>query len=68
MKINAKSLEFANCLVGNKPPLILFYVSDSDKKLSPSEYQTYKLRANVKYKKLAVRSLMVKYCQVGTPE
>eukprot|EP00957_Ditylum_brightwellii_P063166 4794750-Ditylum_brightwellii.AAC.1 len=46
MKINAKSLEFANRLVGNKPPPIMFYLLDSDKKLNPSDYQAYKLRNN----------------------
>eukprot|EP00957_Ditylum_brightwellii_P211591 15366348-Ditylum_brightwellii.AAC.2 len=68
MKINAKSLKFANSLVGNRPPPILFYVLDSNKKLSPSNYQTYKLRTNPKDKKFAVYSLTVKYYKVGTPE
>eukprot|EP00957_Ditylum_brightwellii_P026962 2038277-Ditylum_brightwellii.AAC.1 len=68
MKINAKRLEFANHLVGNRPPPILFYVPDSEKKLSPLDYQTYKLQANLKDKKLAVYLLMVKYYKVGTPE
>eukprot|EP00957_Ditylum_brightwellii_P029682 2243364-Ditylum_brightwellii.AAC.1 len=68
MKIDAKSLEFANHLVGNRPPPILFYVLDSSKKLSPLDYQTYKLRANPKDKRLAVYSLMVKYYEVRTPE
>eukprot|EP00957_Ditylum_brightwellii_P052353 3971074-Ditylum_brightwellii.AAC.1 len=54
MKIDAKSLEFSNCLVGNRPPPILFYVPDSNKKLSSSDYQAYKLRTNLKDKKLAV--------------
>eukprot|EP00957_Ditylum_brightwellii_P061336 4655564-Ditylum_brightwellii.AAC.1 len=41
---------------------------DSDKKLSSSDYQTYKLRTNWKDKKSAVYRLMVKYYEVGTPE
>eukprot|EP00957_Ditylum_brightwellii_P098667 7516303-Ditylum_brightwellii.AAC.1 len=61
MKINAKSLEFANCLVGNRHPPILFYVPDSEKKLNPLDYQTYKLRTNLKDKKLAVYLLAVKF-------
>eukprot|EP00957_Ditylum_brightwellii_P111796 8527132-Ditylum_brightwellii.AAC.1 len=65
MKIDAKSIEFANCLVENRPPLILFYVPGSDKKLSPLDYQTYKLRTNPKDEKLAVYSLTVKYYKVG---
>eukprot|EP00957_Ditylum_brightwellii_P009927 748857-Ditylum_brightwellii.AAC.1 len=61
MKIDTKSLEFANHSVGNMPPPFPFYVSDSDKKLSPLDYQTYKLRTNAKEEKLAVYSLVVKY-------
>eukprot|EP00957_Ditylum_brightwellii_P137366 10472736-Ditylum_brightwellii.AAC.1 len=68
MKINAKSLEFANCSVRNKPPPISFYVPDSDKKLSLLDYQTYKLRINPKDEKFAVYNLVVKYYKVGTPE
>eukprot|EP00957_Ditylum_brightwellii_P037590 2843292-Ditylum_brightwellii.AAC.1 len=41
---------------------------DSDKKLSPLDYQTYKLRTNLKGKKSAVYNLVVKYYNVGTPE
>eukprot|EP00957_Ditylum_brightwellii_P187443 14275701-Ditylum_brightwellii.AAC.1 len=61
MKINAKSFEFLNCSVGNRSPPIPFYVPESDKKLSPLDYQTYKLRTNPKDKKLAVYNLVVKY-------
>eukprot|EP00957_Ditylum_brightwellii_P124943 9524779-Ditylum_brightwellii.AAC.1 len=68
MKINAKSIKFVNCSVKNKPPPILFYVMDSDKKLIPLVYQTYKLRTNPKDKKLAVYNLVVKYYEVGTPK
>eukprot|EP00957_Ditylum_brightwellii_P139595 10639174-Ditylum_brightwellii.AAC.1 len=68
MKINAKSLEFANCSVGNKPPPIPFYVSDSNKKVSPLDYQIYKLRTNPKDKKSAVYNLVVKNYKVETPE
>eukprot|EP00957_Ditylum_brightwellii_P058954 4470863-Ditylum_brightwellii.AAC.1 len=67
-KIDAKNLEFANCSVGNKPLHIPFYVPDSDKKPSPSDYQTYKLRTNPKDEKLVVYNLVVKYYKVGTPE
>eukprot|EP00957_Ditylum_brightwellii_P136743 10427367-Ditylum_brightwellii.AAC.1 len=41
---------------------------DSEKKLSPLHYQTYKLRTNPKDEKLVVYNLVVKYYQVGTPE
>eukprot|EP00957_Ditylum_brightwellii_P085995 6542447-Ditylum_brightwellii.AAC.1 len=68
MKINAKSVELANCSVGNRPPPILFYMPNSNRKLSLLDYQTYKQRTNLKDKKLAVYSLMVKYYKVGTPE
>eukprot|EP00957_Ditylum_brightwellii_P065048 4934182-Ditylum_brightwellii.AAC.1 len=61
MKIDAKSIEFANHSVGNRPPPILFHVLKSDKKLSPLDYQTYKLGTNPKDKKLAVYLLTVKY-------
>eukprot|EP00957_Ditylum_brightwellii_P099239 7559048-Ditylum_brightwellii.AAC.1 len=68
MKIDAKSLEFANRSVGSKPSPILFYIPDGDKKLSPLDYQTYNLRTNPKDEKLAVYNLVVKYYTVGTPE
>eukprot|EP00957_Ditylum_brightwellii_P014241 1072180-Ditylum_brightwellii.AAC.1 len=68
MKINAKSLEFVNHSVGNNPPSIPFYMPDSGKKLSPLDYQTYKLRTNSKDEKLAMYNLVVKYYKVGTPE
>eukprot|EP00957_Ditylum_brightwellii_P009687 729860-Ditylum_brightwellii.AAC.1 len=68
MKIDNKSLEFANQNIGNKPLPIPFYVLDSEKKLNPLDYQTYKLRTNPKDKKLAVYNLVVKYYKVGTPE
>eukprot|EP00957_Ditylum_brightwellii_P041733 3160479-Ditylum_brightwellii.AAC.1 len=68
MKIGAKSLESANCSVGNRPPPIPFYILDSDKKLSPSDYETYKLRTNLKDEKMEVYLLTIKYYKVGTPE
>eukprot|EP00957_Ditylum_brightwellii_P170523 12980174-Ditylum_brightwellii.AAC.1 len=68
MKINHKSLEVANCNQGNKPLPILFYVHGNKKKLSPSDYQTYKLHTNPKDEKSAVYNLVVKYYEVGTPE
>eukprot|EP00957_Ditylum_brightwellii_P145199 11059113-Ditylum_brightwellii.AAC.1 len=68
MKIGSESLEFAIHSVGNKPPPILFYVPDSDKKLSLSDYQTYKLMTNLKDEKSAVYNLVVKYYKVGTPQ
>eukprot|EP00957_Ditylum_brightwellii_P114066 8696915-Ditylum_brightwellii.AAC.1 len=60
MKIDAKSLEFANHSVGNKPLPIPFFVPDSDKKLRPLDYQTYKLRTNLKDEKSAMYNLVVK--------
>eukprot|EP00957_Ditylum_brightwellii_P118553 9040867-Ditylum_brightwellii.AAC.1 len=68
MKINNKNLEFANQNIENKPLPIPFCLPDSEKKLSPLDYQTYKLRTNPKDKKLAVYNLVVKYYRVGTPE
>eukprot|EP00957_Ditylum_brightwellii_P066114 5015124-Ditylum_brightwellii.AAC.1 len=68
MKINNKSLKFVNRSFGNKPLPIPFYVLDSEKKLSPWNYQTYKLRTNPKDKKLAIYNLVVKYYKLGTPE
>eukprot|EP00957_Ditylum_brightwellii_P056640 4293204-Ditylum_brightwellii.AAC.1 len=68
MKINDKSFEFANHNQGNRPAPILFYNSDNEKKLSPSDYQTYKLRTNPKDEKSAVYTLVVKYYKVGTPK
>eukprot|EP00957_Ditylum_brightwellii_P125707 9581974-Ditylum_brightwellii.AAC.1 len=67
MKIDTKSHEFTICSVGNKPPPISFYMPDSDMKLSPLDYQVYKLRTNPKDKKLAVYNLVVKYYKVRTP-
>eukprot|EP00957_Ditylum_brightwellii_P171540 13060006-Ditylum_brightwellii.AAC.1 len=68
MKINHKSLEFANCNQGNKPPPIPFYVPDKEKKLSPMDYQTYKLQTNQKDEKSTMFNLVVKYYKVGTTE
>eukprot|EP00957_Ditylum_brightwellii_P145119 11053310-Ditylum_brightwellii.AAC.1 len=65
MKVDAKSLEFANHLVRNEPPSIPFYVPGSEKKLSPLDCQTYKLRTTLKGRKMAVYSLTVKYYKVG---
>eukprot|EP00957_Ditylum_brightwellii_P067755 5142686-Ditylum_brightwellii.AAC.1 len=66
--MDAKSPEFANRLVGNKPVLISLYVLNSDKKLSPLDYQTYKLRTNPKDEKLVMYNLVAKYYKVGTLE
>eukprot|EP00957_Ditylum_brightwellii_P004091 310820-Ditylum_brightwellii.AAC.1 len=68
MTIDARSLEFVNCLVGNRAPPIPFYMSEKKEKLSPSGYQVYKLQTNPKDMKLAMCPLMVKYYEVGTPE
>eukprot|EP00957_Ditylum_brightwellii_P189019 14389488-Ditylum_brightwellii.AAC.1 len=68
MKIDHKSLEFVNLNQGIKPLPILFYVPDSKKKLSLSDYQMYKLCTNPKDEKCAVYNLVVKYYEVGTPE
>eukprot|EP00957_Ditylum_brightwellii_P099453 7575896-Ditylum_brightwellii.AAC.1 len=61
MKINAKILEFANHLVGNRPPPIPFYMSDKKEKLSSLDCQTYKLQTNPNNDKSAVYLSMVKY-------
>eukprot|EP00957_Ditylum_brightwellii_P091804 6989802-Ditylum_brightwellii.AAC.1 len=61
MKISNKSLEFANHNQGSKPPPIPFYVANDEKKLSPLDYQMYKLCTNPKDEKSAVYNLVVKY-------
>eukprot|EP00957_Ditylum_brightwellii_P057593 4366957-Ditylum_brightwellii.AAC.1 len=68
MKIDHKSLKFANCNKGNKPLPIPFYVPNNKKKLSLLGYQTYKLWTNPKDEKSAVYNLVVKNYKVGTPE
>eukprot|EP00957_Ditylum_brightwellii_P013147 993083-Ditylum_brightwellii.AAC.1 len=68
MKITTRSLEFANYSIRYRPLSILFYVLQKKEKLSPSDYQVYKLQTNPKDKKMAVYSLMVKYYNVGTTE
>eukprot|EP00957_Ditylum_brightwellii_P136394 10402146-Ditylum_brightwellii.AAC.1 len=68
MKIGNKNLEFANCNQGNKPLSIPFYVAGNAKKLSPSDYQMYKLHTNPKDEKSAVYNLVVKYYEVKNPE
>eukprot|EP00957_Ditylum_brightwellii_P066656 5058459-Ditylum_brightwellii.AAC.1 len=68
MKIDNKSLKFANRNFRNKPLPIPFYMPNSEKTLSPLEYQIYKLRTNPKDKKSAVYNLVVKYYKVGTSE
>eukprot|EP00957_Ditylum_brightwellii_P091390 6958386-Ditylum_brightwellii.AAC.2 len=60
MKISDKSLEFANRNQGNKPPPIPFHMPNDVKKLSTSDYQTYKLCANSKDEKSVVYNLVVK--------
>eukprot|EP00957_Ditylum_brightwellii_P142411 10850151-Ditylum_brightwellii.AAC.1 len=68
MKFSKKSLEFVNHNQGSRSPLIPFYVANDAKKLSPSDYLTYKLRTNPKDEKSAVYDLVIKYYKVGTPE
>eukprot|EP00957_Ditylum_brightwellii_P073751 5605121-Ditylum_brightwellii.AAC.1 len=68
MKISEKSLDFANRNQGGKSPPIPFYVKDTSKKLSPLDYQNYKLRTNPKDEKSVVYNLPVRYYRVGTPE
>eukprot|EP00957_Ditylum_brightwellii_P171568 13062102-Ditylum_brightwellii.AAC.1 len=68
MKISKKSLKFANCNQGSKPWPIPFYVKEDKRKLSLSDYQTYKLRTNLKGEKSAMYNLIVPYYKVGTPE
>eukprot|EP00957_Ditylum_brightwellii_P145358 11069934-Ditylum_brightwellii.AAC.1 len=68
MKIDNNSLKFANQNLRKKPLPIAFYMPDSEKKLSPLDYQIYKLRTNPKDKKLAMYNLVVKYYKVGTYE
>eukprot|EP00957_Ditylum_brightwellii_P000111 7947-Ditylum_brightwellii.AAC.1 len=68
MKISNKSLKFANRNQGSKPLPILFYISNNAKKLSPSDYQMYKLCTYPKDKKSVAYNLVVKYYKVGTPE
>eukprot|EP00957_Ditylum_brightwellii_P094633 7207140-Ditylum_brightwellii.AAC.1 len=68
MKIDHKRLEFANRNFRNKPLPIPFYMPDKEKKVSPLDNQTYKLRTNPKDKKSMVYNLVVKYYKVGTTE
>eukprot|EP00957_Ditylum_brightwellii_P122947 9374568-Ditylum_brightwellii.AAC.1 len=68
MKIDHKSLEFAKCNQGNKPPPISFYMPDNEKRLNLLDYQTYKLGTNPKDENSAVYNLVVKYYKVRTPE
>eukprot|EP00957_Ditylum_brightwellii_P141245 10761248-Ditylum_brightwellii.AAC.1 len=68
MKINARSRKFANHSVKNRPPSILLYMLEKKEKLSPSDYQVYKLQTNPKDEKLIMYLLPVKCYEVGTPE
>eukprot|EP00957_Ditylum_brightwellii_P097305 7411152-Ditylum_brightwellii.AAC.1 len=68
MKINHKSLEFANRNQGNRPLPIPFYMPDNEKKLSSLDYQTSKLCTNPKDEKSVVINLVVRYYEVGTLE
>eukprot|EP00957_Ditylum_brightwellii_P185860 14150323-Ditylum_brightwellii.AAC.1 len=68
MKISKKSLEFANRNQGSKPPPISFCIKEDKRKLSPSDYQTYKLCTNPKDEKSDVYNFVVPYYEVGTPE
>eukprot|EP00957_Ditylum_brightwellii_P081186 6176301-Ditylum_brightwellii.AAC.1 len=68
MKIDHKSLKFANCNQGNKPLPFLFYMHGNKKKLSPLDYHTYKPQTKPNNNKTAIYNLVVKYYKVGTPE
>eukprot|EP00957_Ditylum_brightwellii_P102833 7836383-Ditylum_brightwellii.AAC.1 len=68
MKINPRSLEFANCSVRNRPLPIPFYIPEKKEQPSTLYYQVYKLWTNPKDKKSAVYSLTVKYYKLGTLE
>eukprot|EP00957_Ditylum_brightwellii_P120094 9164080-Ditylum_brightwellii.AAC.1 len=68
MKINPRSLKFANHSVRNRLPPIPSYVLEKKEKLSPSDYQIYKLWTHPKEEKLAVYLLIVKHYNMGTPE
>eukprot|EP00957_Ditylum_brightwellii_P091841 6993048-Ditylum_brightwellii.AAC.1 len=68
MKIDHKSLKFANHKQGNKHLPIPFFIPNNHKKLSLFDYQTYKLWTNPKDEKSAVYNLVVKYNKVRTPE
>eukprot|EP00957_Ditylum_brightwellii_P073025 5549258-Ditylum_brightwellii.AAC.1 len=68
MEIDTKSLEFTNGNVRNRPPPIPSYVPDSVKQLSLLDYQTYKLRTNLKDKKSVLYNSVVKYYEMETPE
>eukprot|EP00957_Ditylum_brightwellii_P122845 9367378-Ditylum_brightwellii.AAC.1 len=68
MKISEKSLEFAYRNQEGKLRQIPFYVKDSSKKLSLSDYQTYKLCTNRKDEKSVVYNLPVPYYKVGNLE
>eukprot|EP00957_Ditylum_brightwellii_P153006 11646911-Ditylum_brightwellii.AAC.1 len=43
-------------------------MANDAKKLTPLDYQTYKLRTNLKDEKSAVYNLVVKYYKIGTLE
>eukprot|EP00957_Ditylum_brightwellii_P040562 3070083-Ditylum_brightwellii.AAC.1 len=66
MKIDNTSLKFANQNLRDKPPPIPFYMTGSEKKLIPLNYQTYRPRTNPKDKQSTVYNLVVKYYKVGT--
>eukprot|EP00957_Ditylum_brightwellii_P127498 9722764-Ditylum_brightwellii.AAC.1 len=68
MKIGARSIEFVNGLDRNRPPPILFYMSEKKEKLTPSDYHVYKLQINLKDKKLVMYLLTIKYYNVGIHE
>eukprot|EP00957_Ditylum_brightwellii_P200296 15269551-Ditylum_brightwellii.AAC.1 len=59
MKISTKRLEFVNHSVGNKPPLIPFYVPDSDKKLKLAVYNLV-----VKYYKAGTTEEWLQFMEV----
>eukprot|EP00957_Ditylum_brightwellii_P083289 6332810-Ditylum_brightwellii.AAC.1 len=68
IKIDLRSLKVTNHTSRNRPLHIPFYVLKKKEKVSPSDYQVYKLCTNPKDKKSVVFSLMVGIYKVGTPE
>eukprot|EP00957_Ditylum_brightwellii_P104072 7929009-Ditylum_brightwellii.AAC.1 len=66
MTINLRNLERTNQTMANKLAPIPFFVTKN--KLSPLDYQVYKLRTNPKNERSAVYSLTVGIYKVETPE
>eukprot|EP00957_Ditylum_brightwellii_P126077 9611238-Ditylum_brightwellii.AAC.1 len=68
MKINLRSFEATDHMLGNRMVHISFYIMEKKTKLNPLDYQVYKLHTNQKDEKYAMYLLTVGIYEAGILE